>query len=175
VNIIQVKFRKSDDDNIKYHEAEVRLDDTVGYFRPSAEYALGLAEEHGRYQIVLEEKRKILKDGLTFREAGIKQDDMLIFVPPLKIQYSLILKIAEGQAQPNPIDPPINFDLEESDEDNPDKFFLKGNGQKRKEFEEELRKRVPREIPSFEIDKILQDWCEDIALGYRNTEVELKI
>ena len=58
-------------------------------------------------------------------------------------------------------------------ENNPDRFFTDFHGRERQKFEDELQDFLLREIESTEIDNILQKWCDDISVGYRNSEIEI--
>ncbi len=56
---------------------------------------------------------------------------------------------------------------------NPERFLSDFNGWNKQKFETFLKQTVPRELETFEIDEILEEWCDDISFGYKNTTIDI--
>jgi hypothetical protein len=180
----------------------ISSDIKLGDFRKTAQTLLSLSENL-LCQFVLERTREVLQNELNFAEAGIKHGDKLILVPLSpqdftqwkssgsssgsfsKVQdktssaakpqslvtYKLQLIILSDGQQPETHNYPI--ELTEFYEDNSQRFFSDFNAQERQNFVTALQEIVPRKVQTFEIDKILRDWCDDISLGYRTTTMKI--
>lgn len=182
---------QTEDGNTEKTLKDILLDSQLDESRQAVQMLLGLPE-NPPYRLLLERTGKILRDNLTFREAGVISGDKIILVcspnsgdlikvPQQEISstkktrslvpYILQLTIISDAQQIETYEYPI--ELEEFHEDNPKEFFSDSNGRERQNFVKKLQKIVSREIESYEIDKILQDWCDDISLGYRFTAVKI--
>jgi hypothetical protein len=177
---------------------DVLLDSTLRDAREALQMFLRLPEKQP-YQFVLERTDEKLKDNLTFREAGVKSGDKIVLVfsvvsatisnshsgsfskvkletstsaktPPL-VTYKLQLTIPSDGQQTEIYD--YCIDLPEFYEDNPQHFFSDSNAQEKQKFVIQLQEIAPRKLQSFEIEKILRDWCDDISLGYRTTTIKI--
>ncbi len=150
----------------------ISLDVKLSEFREAAQTLLNLPE-YPPYQLILDRTGEILSDSKTFREVGIQQDDKLILISPPEslVRYTLKLSVISDGNKPKNYD--YSIELEESYEDKPKCFFSDFNGRERQKFETSLKQVVPRELQRFEIDQILEEWCDDIAFGYKNTTVEI--
>lgn len=194
---IVVTFQ-TEDGSAEKNLNDVLLDSTLRDAREAVQMLLRLPE-NPPCRLVLERTGEILRDNLTFREAGIKQGDKLILVPSVLsennsrshsggfsrvkpetststktsslVTYKLQLTILSDGQQTDIYDYPIK--LTEFYEDNPQRFFSDSNARERQNLVTALQKIVPREVQTFEIDKILRDWCDDISLGYRTTDVKI--
>jgi hypothetical protein len=173
----------------------------LGDFREAAQILMSLPE-NSSWQLVLERTREVLRNELNFADAGIKHGDKLILVPKNSrdfmegksissssgmfsrvqeekyeakalslVKYKLQLTIPSDGHQTDTYDYPI--ELTEFYEDNPQRFFSDANSQEKQNFVTQIQEKVPRQIQTFEIDKILQQWCEDISLGYRTTGIRI--
>lgn len=91
--------------------------------------------------------------------------------PQSLVTYRLQLIILSDGQQPETHNYPI--ELTEFYEDNPQRFFSDSNARERQNFVTALQEKAPTELQTFEIDKILRDWCDDISLGYRITTVKI--
>lgn len=177
---------------------DILLDSQLDESRQAVQMLLGLPE-NTPYRFVLERTGKILSDNLTFREAGVKQGDKIVLVssalsannssshsgsfyrvqpetstttkPRSLITYKLQLTIISVGQQAETYDYPI--ELTENYEDDPQRFFSEFNARERKNFVTALQQIVSRELKTYEIDKILRDWCDDISLGYRTTSIKI--
>jgi hypothetical protein len=170
--------------------ADISLDTSLDEARQAILIFLRLQED-SLYRLVLKRTGEILRENLTFREAGINSNDTIILADnsfssgfaPLKLEplasakalslvkYNLQLTIPSDGHQTDTYDYPI--ELTEFYEDNPQRFFSDANSQEKQNFIIQLQEKVPKQIKSFEIDKILQQWCEDISLGYRFTSIRI--
>lgn len=191
---VKVTFQR--DDNGTERTLNISLDQKFGQYLKDVQTLLGLREDL-ICKLVLKRTGKVLSNDLTPKEVGIKEGDRLILFPPATnyggsksgsptlrqqnptspktrslVPYILQLTIISDGQQTETYEYPI--ELEEFHEDNPKEFFSDSNGRERQNFVKKLQKIVSREIESFEIDKILQDWCDDISLGYRTTAVKIE-
>lgn len=66
-----------------------------------------------------------------------------------------------------------SIDLTEDEEDHPELFFSKDNRQQRQRFKKALQKELSRNINNTQINSLLDKWYRQIALGYRNTYINL--
>jgi hypothetical protein len=169
---------------------DISLDISLNEARPAILIFLQLPE-NSPCRFILGRTGEILRENLTFREADIKSSDTIILADnsysggfaPLKLEplasakalslvkYKLQLTIPSDGHQTDTYDYPI--ELTEFYEDNPQRFFSDANLQEKQNFIAQLQEKVPRQIESFEIDKILHQWCEDISLGYRTTGIRI--
>jgi hypothetical protein len=150
-------------------------------------------------QFVLERTGEVLKDYLTFGQAGIQEGDKLILIPPeVPSQTSnsspgSFTRVQEDKPKSPPASSLVAYklelifvsddqqtktyeyfiDLDEDYENTPERFFSDYNQKERQKFEASLKEIAPREIKSSETDKILREWCAEIALGYRTTGVKI--
>jgi hypothetical protein len=170
--------------------ADISLDTSLDEARQAILIFLRLPE-NSHYRLILRRTGEVLRENLTFREAGIKSNDTIVLAnnsyssgfTPLKLEplasakalslvtYILQLTIPSDGHQTDTCEYPI--ELTEFYEDNPQRFFSDANSQEKQKFITQLQEKVPRQIESFEIDKILQQWCEDISLGYRTTGIRI--
>ena len=88
---------------------------------------------------------------------------------PVKTKYTLLLKIV-GIANN---DLRYTIDLEEAYEDNPQFFFAKSNGKEQGKFAVALEAVLGRKVQSSEVERILQQWCKQISLGYRSAYITI--
>lgn len=177
---------------------DILLDSQLDESRQAVQMLLGLPENLP-CRLFLERTNEILRDNLTFREAGVRSGDKVILVSsvqsasnssshsggfskvqlktstsvktPSLVTYKLQLTVLSDGQQTGIYDYPV--ELTEFYEDNPQRFFSDSNARERQSFVNALQGIVPREVKTFEIDKILRDWCDDISLGYRNTAVKI--
>jgi hypothetical protein len=200
VEVIEITF--CEDGKAFEQTLPVSSDMKIIDFREAAQTLLSLPENLP-CQLVLERTREVLRNELNFAEAGIKHGDKLILVPlsprdftpgknsgsssgrfskvqeetssaaksPSLVTYTLqLIVISDGQ-------PTVTYEypvkLIEFYEDNPQRFFIDSNARERQNFVNALQEIVLREVQTFEIDKILRDWCDDISLGYRTTSVKI--
>jgi hypothetical protein len=177
----------------------VSSDMKLGDFREAAQTLMSLPENLS-WQLVLERNREVLQNELSFADAGVKHGDKLILVPKnlrdfidgkssssglssrtqeekkyetkfaSQVMYNLQLIIPSDGYQTDTYD--YWIELTEFHEDNPQRFFSDANSREKQNFITQLQQKVPRQIQSFEMDKVLQQWCEDISLGYRTTVVK---
>lgn len=176
----------------------ISLDWKLSDYREEIQIHLGFPE-NPPCQFFLERTSEVLKDYLTFEQAGIREKDKLIIIPPtsseqrgssssgsftnrqeenqksipksLLITYKLILNFISNNQSTKTSE--YSIDLEEYYEDQPALFFKMESDKERQKFENALKAIASKEISSSEIDEILQEWCDDIALGYRYTIVEI--
>jgi hypothetical protein len=169
---------------------DISLDTLLDEARLAMPIFLGLPENLS-YRFILQRTGETLRDNLTFREAGIRSNDIIILAnnsrsggftsveqesPSISkalflVTYNLQLIIPSDGHQTDIYDYPI--ELTEFYEDNPQRFFSDANSQEKQNFVTQIQEKVPRQIQTFEIDKILQQWCEDISLGYRTTGIRI--
>jgi hypothetical protein len=176
---------------------QVPLDMRLGEAREAMQTLL-LLSENTFYYLGLARTGKILEEQLTFYEAGIEQNDQITLILPEELKdwnaeiaasvisqsfsqhsnhssetgnsYKLILTTSGNTA--NTWEYSIN--LREFYENEPSQFFNDENQKERKRLETSLSKLLAREIQSREIDKIVQEWCTDIAKGYRATTLKIQ-
>ncbi|RUS94652.1 hypothetical protein DSM106972_092890 [Dulcicalothrix desertica PCC 7102] len=177
---------------------DILLDSQLNESRQAVQMLLGLPE-NPPCRLFLERTNEILRDNLTFREAGVRSGDKIILIPSVQsagnsnshsgafskvqletatsakaislVTYKLQLTVLSDNQQTEIYDYPI--ELTEFYEDNPQRFFSDSNARERQSFINALQEIASREVKAFEIDKILRDWCDDISLGYRNTAVKI--
>lgn len=184
----------------KWPHKDISLDENISQLCKDVQTVLGLPE-NPPCRVLLKRTNKEINNGVTFKEAGIQSDDILILISPPSskvrnpdsevsrsqssgkfeliensekfdssslVRYTLVLKIVGyiNQTLEYPID------LEERHEDFPEQFFTE---EERQKIEKALQVQLLEELESFKIDKILRYWCDDIALGYRTTSVEISV
>lgn len=66
-----------------------------------------------------------------------------------------------------------SVELVEWYEDNPEKFFTDASRWERQRLEAALQGLLGRNVSNSELNKILQSWCQQIALGYRNAYLDI--
>jgi len=176
----------------------ILLDAKLVEFREGMQTLLGLPDKPP-CRIVLGRTGEVLRDGITVRDAGIMQGDKLLLIstriantttassssgafsqPQNKFSYSpteslvtYTLNLSILGKNNRIFDYSIN--LEEFHEDNPQQFFNQSNGKEKQKLADALQELLGREINSHEVKRIVGEWCEDIALGYRETPVDLEI
>jgi hypothetical protein len=192
-NTVKVTCYVGTDASKQPFEIEIGSNVNIAEFREAAELKLGLRNSQ-TYRLLLERDGKhlrILNDYKTFESENVRQGDKLVFILfdnlselfrvqeatsnstnfPSLVTYTLQLTIASEGLETKTCE--YLIDLEEFYEDNSERFFSDFNGRERQKFEAALREVVPREVKSFEIDKLLREWCEDISLGYRTTPLKI--
>ncbi|MDJ0902169.1 MAG: hypothetical protein QNJ55_25540 [Xenococcus sp. MO_188.B8] len=163
---------------ISVQKEKVALDMKLSDFREAAQTLLSLPDNLP-CRLILERNQEELSHNATFRDAGIQQGDKLILIPPSRfnsiypeslVRYTLQLSITSNGNKPKNYEYAI--ELEEFYEDKPERFFSDANGKEYQKFKTALQKIELREFSQSEIDTILQEWCDDISLGYRDTTIE---
>jgi hypothetical protein len=189
---ISVIFQR-DDSSIE-RTLNISLNEKFGEFRKELQTLLGLRDDIS-CELVLNRTGKTLVDSLTPLEASIRSGDRIILISSIQsatnnnshsssfskvelerktlllVMYNLQIILARDGQQTVIYNYPI--DLTEFYEDNPQRFFNESNEQGKQSFVTELQKIIQKELSNYEIDKILQDWCDDISLGYRTSVVKL--
>lgn len=66
-----------------------------------------------------------------------------------------------------------SISLQEKDEVRPSRFFQESGAKEYKRFNNFLKEALEREVLPKEVKSILNDWCSDIAQGYRITNIEI--
>ena len=161
---------------------------------------LGLPD-NSTYRFGLVRTGEILKQYLTFREAGIEQNDEIILIPQedssawesqalaqlnsnpaeskvkekkSKFENSTIYKLVIVNPENLLLSWEYSIQLKDSDEDKPYKFFTQDNRLELEKFDNSLRKFLNREVSGLEIEKTLREWCNEISQGYRTTSLQKK-
>ena len=198
MEVIEITF--SEEGRISEQKLTVTFDMKLGEFREAAQTLLSLPDNLS-CRLILERNKEELSDNATFRNSGIQQGDKLILIPPPRpqenkyfshssgvflqvqeeisdlassnslVKYTLKLNLINDGNKPEKYDYPI--ELEEFYEDNPRRFFSDYGGKEYQKFKTALQEIESREVSNSEIDKILQEWCDDISLGYRDTTIEI--
>ncbi len=161
-------------------------------FRLNAQTLVGF--DDNSCQIIIERTGDFLPDGLLVSETDIQSGDTLIVVPPivpthnslpskpstykriyssssnqvsfdLIVAYKLLLEIAGERKSTWE----YTVHLQAYYENSPNGFFKESDGKEQHKLEEFVQEALDRQPSSAEIRKILDAWCEDIILGYRET------
>ena len=194
MNEVQVRFQKYKD--IHSLSKLVPLDMSLNDACNAIPAMLGLPDQNF-YRFGLVKTGKILDEYLTFREAGIEQNDQLILISQedfsdwenqIKAQLDLSAIKSSSQGKTPELSNGISYkliiknskdllswdysiELQDFYENEPYEFFSKDDQQERKKFGTSLKKFMNREISEGEIEKILRSWCNDINQGYRTTSL----
>lgn len=176
----------------KVHEQvhTVSLHSELSSFRKAAQILLNL--DNSTCNIWLERTNEPLKDNLTFAAAGIKAGDRLVLMPnKLPSQSSDFLEASQTSTTSTRISSLVVYklqitslsdevktynyliELSEFHEDNPLRFFSDFNSREKQKFIAKLQEQVTLHTNLLEVDKILQEWCENILLGYRYTAIKI--
>ena len=167
-------------------------------FREGMQTLLGLPD-NPPCRIILERTGKELRDGITARDAGIRQGDKLLLVPTRVTNTTTASSSSGAFAQPqnkfsdsltqslvtytlnlSPLGKnnetfDYSINLAEFHEDNPQQFFNQSNGKEKQKLADALQELLGKEVNSRDVERIVGEWCEDIALGYRETPVDVEI
>jgi hypothetical protein len=175
----------------KVHEQvhTVSLYSELSSFRKAAQILLNL--DNSTCDIWLERTNEPLKDNLTFAAAGIKAGDRLVLMPnklpsqssdflrasqttnSTRISSLVVYKLQIVSSSDEVQAYNYLIELSEFHEDNPLRFFSDFNSREKHKFIAKLQEQVTLCINLLEVDKILQEWCQDILLGYRNTAIKI--
>jgi hypothetical protein len=161
-----------------------------------------LSFDDAKCRIVIEKTGEELEDSQSFEEACVQSGDVLMVIPvetvkPLsslratssneaaksgfqqiqsdqkllspKTTYKLILTLADSAQKVWE----YSVQLEECYENDPQLFYSISGGVERDKFEDFLKNVLKRSVDSKEVNKILQNWCNDIAQGHRTTSLVL--
>ena len=194
MNEAQVSFRKYKD--VAEMSKTISLDFRVREACEAIQALMGLPE-NDFYKLGLTRTGKVLDEYLTFREAGVQQNDLLILIPGQKIQewkaqYSSNFKSngsalksensKEASTKENAYKLYLNVSessekaleyfvsLNEFYENHPENFFGDCDSKEKKKFEDFLRNSLGK-VSDTKINRILKVWCEEISQGYRITEL----
>ena len=85
------------------------------------------------------------------------------------ITYKLILTIESSEAQSEPQTYEYLVYLQKYHENNPIHFFTSANNQEKQKLEYFLEQVLNRKPTDTETSELLETWCEEVALGYRET------
>ena len=193
---VQIRIKKYKE--IQELSKQVPIDMRLGEAREAMQTLL-LLSENTFYHLGLTRTGKILEEQLTFYGAGIEQNDQINLILPEQLKdwdaeitasvisqsfsqhsnhpsedgnsYKLIVTLSGNIA--NSWEYCIN--LREFYENEPSQFFNDENQKEQKKLETSLNKLLSREIQQRELDKIVQEWCNDIAKGYRATTLKIKV
>lgn len=193
---VQVRFQKYKD--LTELPKTVSLDFRLGEARDAVQILLGLPENES-YRLGLVRTGKLLGEQLTFREAGIQQNDQIILIAGEELpdwEAQVLSRLQSIYSQPSSQDAEstsrgntykllltissdcnrtweYSITLDDFYENYPEQFFTDFDGQERQKFESFLQQ-VLQGIPNSKINKILRTWCEEIAQGYRNTPLKVE-
>ncbi|NER52612.1 MAG: hypothetical protein F6J92_39435 [Symploca sp. SIO1A3] len=176
----------------------ILLDAKLVTFREGMQTLLGLPD-NPPCRIILERTGQELRDGLIVRDAGIREGDKLVLIPTrianttTASSSSGAFSQPQGQFSYSPTQSLVTYTLNlsplgqnnetfdysislaEFHEDNPQQFFNQSNGKEKQKLADALQELLGREVNSREVEWIVGEWCEDIALGYRETPVDIEI
>lgn len=168
-------------------------------FRLNAQTLVGFDDEDCR--LILERTGEELSDSLSVKESDIQAGDVLLVIPPLEyrlpqapnravssqssyrkveaytskdilstVTYKLILTVHDSENS----NWEYSVALLSHHENNPFRFFEELSSREYQKLEEFLEAALDRQPSTFELNKIMKAWCEDIQLGYRETFAELQ-
>ncbi|WP_346294250.1 hypothetical protein [Sphaerothrix gracilis] len=173
------------------YKLDISPDIRIIDFRLNAQTLVGYDDDS--CQLVIERTGDFLPDGLLVSDTDIQSGDVLIVLPPvvsthssltakpstykridsygnqasfdLTVSYKLLLETADEKK--NMWEYTVH--LQSCHENNPSRFFKESDRKEQRKLEEFVEKALDRQPSSTEIRKILDAWCEDILLGYRET------
>jgi len=189
---LQVSFQIYGDD-IEKHKI-VPYDLSFGEALEEAQFILGAP--NGSYQLFLGRNKEALNPLATFQSSKIRPNEKLVLVAHNQLEswrnilpiqthsvevntsadpapkgklYALFLTLSGGEVQQWK----YSILLTRFYEEHPHQFFTDDDDREHEKLKESLSQAIPRPVKTFEVDRIIRLWCEDIAQGYPSISLKL--
>jgi len=163
-------------------EGEICGSVCIEELREVAEIRLSL-DSPETYRFVLErdgKHLKVLDESKTLKSEQVQDGDKLVFFPSDSLPDSIILA---GELVTYTLTlkvPGVSPDLQYSirlnlrcENDPKTNYFANPDVNGRLKFEKFLQDQLAMDLGTQAIDKLIDEWCDDISVGYRNSEIEI--